>query len=87
MTVSSAPIRTCVGCRSRREQSALRRYVRAATGEVCESRTATGRGAWICADSPNCLERAFSTRGFDRSFGTRSHTKNTNLRNRLTMAK
>ncbi|MBM3828398.1 MAG: YlxR family protein [Actinobacteria bacterium] len=87
MTVLPAPIRTCVGCRSRREQSALRRYVRAASGEVRESRSAAGRGAWICADSQNCLDRAFSTRGFDRALGARSFTKNTNFRNRLTMAK
>ncbi|MFZ9563780.1 MAG: YlxR family protein [Ilumatobacteraceae bacterium] len=83
----TAPIRTCVGCRSRREQAALTRYSRDVAGEVRASRTASGRGAWICTDSQNCLERAFSTRGFERAFGSRSNTKNTNLRNRLTMAK
>ncbi|NCZ71232.1 MAG: YlxR family protein [Actinobacteria bacterium] len=61
----TAPIRTCVGCRSRREQAALTRYSRDVAGEVRASRTASGRGAWICTDSQNCLERAFSTRGFE----------------------
>lgn len=83
----TAPIRTCVGCRSRREQAALTRYSRDVAGEVRASRTASGRGAWICTDSQNCLERAFSTRGFERALGSRSNAKNTNLRNRLTMAK
>lgn len=83
----TVPVRTCVGCRSRREQAALTRYVRDAAGEVRASRTDVGRGAWICADSRDCLEKAVTSRGFDRAFAPRSGNKNTNLRNRLTMAK
>jgi predicted RNA-binding protein YlxR (DUF448 family) len=83
----STPIRTCVGCRSRREQSTLSRYVRDDAGVVRASRTDAGRGAWICTNSSVCLDKAFSTRGFDRAFASRSSNKNTNLRNRLTMAK
>jgi len=84
---ASVPVRTCVGCRSRREQSTLTRYVRDGAGEVRESRTAAGRGAWICTGSHKCLEKAFSTRGFDRAFASRSVAKTINSRNRLTMAK
>lgn len=41
---------------------------------------------WEAAPKPGSGAKK-GARGFDRSFGTRSHTNNTNLRNRLTMAK
>ena len=82
----TAPMRTCVGCRSRREQADLTRYVRSSDGDVRASRTAAGRGAWICRESQKCLEKAFSSRGFDRALATRSANRST-TRNRLTMAK
>ena len=87
MTSATVPMRTCVGCRSRREQAVLTRYVRDVDGQPRASRTAAGRGAWVCRDSQKCLEKAFSTRGFDRAFASRSVAKTINSRNRLTMAK
>ncbi|MFM8563517.1 MAG: YlxR family protein [Acidimicrobiia bacterium] len=77
-------MRTCVGCRSRREQAVLTRYVRDVDGQPRASRTASGRGAWVCRDSHKCLERAFSSRGFERALAARNRST---TRNRLTMAK
>ena len=58
------PIRTCVGCRSRRPQTELSRCVIDASGTARVSRTAPGRGAWICG--PGCVESA--RRGFQRAW-------------------
>ncbi|NBV73973.1 MAG: YlxR family protein [Actinobacteria bacterium] len=60
------PIRSCVGCRARRPQGELARCVIDATGSVGVSRTAPGRGAWICG--PGCLEAARRSRGFQRAW-------------------
>lgn len=80
MTSAATPMRTCVGCRSVKDQSTLVRYVRGLDGQPSESRTAAGRGAWLCA-SQSCLDRALTTRAFDRAW-----TPRTSHRNRLTMA-
>ena len=53
-----APIRTCVGCGRRAPQTELVRLARAPDGGILVSRTAPGRGAWLCAGSVACLERA-----------------------------
>jgi len=67
--VSSAsnPQRTCIGCKTKRPQSALLRVVVAADGEVIFSRVAAGRGAWLCNPPDACLELAEKRRGFDRA--------------------
>jgi predicted RNA-binding protein YlxR (DUF448 family) len=82
-TPTTTPERTCIGCRSKRPQAALLRVVVVPTGAVIASRTAPGRGAWLCvppsaADQSDaeitpepgwsCLELAKKRRGFDRAF-------------------
>jgi uncharacterized protein len=69
------PIRTCVGCRERRPQHDLVRLVVTATGGVEISRTAPGRGAWICrvgcigdVPSAHCMTAARRRRAFDRAW-------------------
>jgi uncharacterized protein len=57
------PIRTCVGCRSKRPQHELLRVANVA-GQLRFDRLAPGRGAWIC------LARAARSKGFDRTLRT-----------------
>ena len=59
----NAPIRTCVGCRSRRPQAELIRVAAKISGGrpaalFDNSRRMAGRGAWLCADNPDCLAKA-----------------------------
>ena len=60
------PIRRCVGCRRSRPQADLCRCVLDDAATVRVSRTAPGRGAWICG--PDCLEPARRNRGFQRAW-------------------
>lgn len=59
------PERTCIGCRTKRPQAQL---VRCALGPggATVSRTAPGRGAWLCSYS--CLRTAERRRAFDRAW-------------------
>lgn len=77
MTTLTHPVRTCVGCRSRKEQQSLTRYVPNEMGQPVMSRTASGRGAWMCAESASCFEAAMKVRAFDRAWKTRSSEKKT----------
>ena len=77
MTTLTHPVRTCVGCRSRKEQQLLTRYVRNEMGQPVVYRTASGRGAWMCAESASCFEAAMKMRAFDRAWKTRSSEKKT----------
>lgn len=61
----TAPIRTCVGCGRKAPQSELIRFV-ASNGDLVESATAPGRGAYTCRRLA-CFERAASRRGFNRT--------------------
>ncbi|MGE3619692.1 MAG: YlxR family protein [Acidimicrobiia bacterium] len=51
-------MRTCVGCRRRASPDELVRVVRAPDGTLRVGRTLPGRGAWLCAGSVSCRERA-----------------------------
>jgi predicted RNA-binding protein YlxR (DUF448 family) len=77
MTTLTHPVRTCVGCRSRKEQQLLTRYVPNEMGQPVMSRTASGRGAWMCAESASCFEAAMKVRAFDRAWKTQSSEKKT----------
>ena len=77
MTTLTHPVRTCVGCRSRKEQQLLTRYVPNEMGQPVMSRTESGRGAWMCAESASCFEAAMKVRAFDRAWKTRSSEKKT----------
>ncbi|MBV9410061.1 MAG: YlxR family protein [Acidimicrobiia bacterium] len=62
-----APSRTCVGCRRIRPQGELVRFVRTPDGLLAEGRTLSGRGAWLCRESPACVEAAVRRRAFGRA--------------------
>lgn len=52
------PLRRCVACRRSRPQAELIRFVLREDGwQLDLSRRAAGRGAWVCADSPDCHSR------------------------------
>jgi predicted RNA-binding protein YlxR (DUF448 family) len=61
------PVRTCLGCRSRADTSALLRIV-ALEGEVVPDPSATlpGRGAWV-HPTVQCVESAAKKRAFGRA--------------------
>ena len=65
------PLRTCLGCRSRLPQAALLRCTLGADGSdganrARVSRTAPGRGAWVC--SIECFDLAAKRRRFERAW-------------------
>jgi uncharacterized protein len=57
--MAEGPMRTCTGCRSRQAQDRLLRVTHAPDGSVAVdlTRSAAGRGAYVCFDS-ECVERA-----------------------------
>ena len=63
--VRKIPVRMCIGCRTRRPQQLLVRCVMGPHGPVV-SRTAGGRGAWLC--SLECFESAGRRRAFARAW-------------------
>jgi hypothetical protein len=60
-------MRTCVGCRRTRPQDELVRYVRTQNGMLAEGRTLNGRGAWLCRETPGCVEAAVRRRALERA--------------------
>ncbi|WP_133741788.1 YlxR family protein [Actinorugispora endophytica] len=66
----SAPVRTCVGCRSRAVQSDLVRLVLDGGAIVCDTaRRLPGRGAYLHPDQ-QCWESAQRRRVWRRAFRT-----------------
>lgn len=63
---TATPLRTCVGCREQRLQSQLVRCVVGDRDHAHVSRTAAGRGAWLC--SLDCFRTAERRRAFDRAW-------------------
>lgn len=63
------PIRTCIGCRRRREKAALVRLVLDGSGRVRwdEFQASPGRGAYICP-TEECLRLAIKKKQFSRAF-------------------
>jgi predicted RNA-binding protein YlxR (DUF448 family) len=59
------PARTCIGCGRRAPQSELVRFV-AREGRLQRSRTASGRGAYLCPQE-SCLRRALERDSFSRA--------------------
>ena len=59
-----------MGCRQVRHPDLLVRVVRTPEGSLAVGRTLAGRGAWLCAGSPGCLDLAVRRGGFARSFRT-----------------
>ena len=62
--MSSAPVRTCVGCGRKAPQTELVRFV-AKDGALAHGRREPGRGAYTCRRLA-CFERAASRRAFAR---------------------
>ncbi|MGD0083403.1 MAG: YlxR family protein [Acidimicrobiales bacterium] len=67
---SAQPFRTCIGCRQQACQKDLIRVVAAADGSLVASRTAAGRGAWLCRSSTGCLDLAARRQSFPRALRT-----------------
>lgn len=70
MATRKIPMRMCMGCRERRPKRELARVVRRASdGAVVLDPTGrlAGRGAYICADHPACLEKAVKTKALERA--------------------
>jgi len=67
------PVRTCLGCRARKNQSRLRRLALLKGPEGLravwdDNRTRGGRGAWLCLSEAGCLEKALRRKGLARAF-------------------
>ena len=59
------PVRTCVGCRQRAEQTELLRVVHL-NNELLVSREGSGRGAWLHSNG-SCLDLAVTRKAFGRA--------------------
>jgi predicted RNA-binding protein YlxR (DUF448 family) len=59
--------RTCIGCRRTAGPEQLVRVIRRGDGRLEAGRTLPGRGAWLCAGSPACVDSAQQRRAFDRA--------------------
>ncbi|MDQ3980219.1 MAG: YlxR family protein [Actinomycetota bacterium] len=64
---SEGPVRTCIGCRRRAAPADLVRVVAREGGIVVAGRSLPGRGAWLCKDSPGCVEVARRRKAFNRA--------------------
>lgn len=66
-----APVRTCIGCRTKREATSLLRLVRSPDGELLVDHPPRlgGRGAWVCP-RPRCVRKALKGRSLSRTFGS-----------------
>ncbi|MHB8320111.1 MAG: YlxR family protein [Acidimicrobiales bacterium] len=62
------PIRTCIGCRRKAPVSELVKIALSGEGTVVLGRNGSGRGAWICADSPECQDRSAKIGVLARAF-------------------
>jgi len=72
--VKHVPLRTCLACRRRRPKRSLVRLVRRADGTVAvdAAGVAPGRGAYVCAEDPACVERALKAGRLSQAFRERS---------------
>ncbi len=68
---ASEPVRSCIGCRTRRPRSALVRITRSARGVTVDG-ASDGRGAWLCRSADGvateCLDAAITARAFARAW-------------------
>ncbi len=70
------PVRTCVACRTRRDQRSLVRVVRGPDGKlsIYASRREGGRGAYICPNS-ECWQKALKSNRLEHSLRSRLTTE------------
>ena len=64
------PERTCVACRRKRPQAELLRLTERGGVWVIQQRQRTGRGLYVCADSPACWQEKPLRRAFRAQAGT-----------------
>ena len=55
--MAPGPLRTCVGCRTKRNQAEMIRLARTPDGTVSARPDAPGRGAYVCFER-DCIEHA-----------------------------
>ena len=68
MRSERTPMRTCIGCRERKEKEKLLRIVETTEGfSTDEKRMLPGRGAYLC-DDPECLKKVIRSRALNRAF-------------------
>lgn len=62
------PVRTCLGCRQKKEKAEMSRIVRLPDGhlDLDYSQKQNGRGAYLCR-SAGCIQKAFRSRAIPRS--------------------
>jgi predicted RNA-binding protein YlxR (DUF448 family) len=68
-----APVRTCIGCRTKGTRNSLVRYVLADDSQTPvpdEAKQLPGRGAWL-HDDPKCYDLASRRRAFARALRIR----------------
>jgi len=65
------PQRQCIGCKDMKNKKDMIRVLKTSDEEFLIDATGkkNGRGAYICHDE-DCLEKAISTKGLERSFKT-----------------
>jgi|SRR5688572_15770127 len=71
------PVRSCIGCRTKRASDLLVRLTRVA-GRTTIGGVSNGRGAWLCRAGgpdgppvdPGCLEQALRKRAFGKAWRT-----------------
>ena len=65
------PMRTCAGCRQKKEKNCLIRIVRGENGQIAVDTSAVrnGRGAYLCRQR-SCLEKAYRKKSLQRSLKT-----------------
>lgn len=71
--VKKLPQRICIGCRQNREKRQMIRIVRTPEGQVIIDPTGklSGRGAYICKDSLDCLEAALKGGQLERALNVK----------------
>ena len=61
--MTAGPVRTCVGCRTRREQHELQRFVRQDAGWTADGgRRGEGRGVYLCG--PQCAKAVIKNKRY-----------------------
>jgi predicted RNA-binding protein YlxR (DUF448 family) len=61
--MTGGPVRTCVGCRTRREQHQLQRFVRLADRWTADAdRRTHGRGVYLCG--PQCAKAVIKNKRY-----------------------
>ncbi len=70
MNAKKIPMRKCIGCNEMFPKKELIRILNTPEDEIILDVTGrkNGRGAYLCRNN-ECLEKAFKTKGINRSFG------------------